>query len=321
MKKPNDDEYMPPGKSVACSSTVSSLNEMIDSSGKKTPSATPLDSSSYDSGAGLTKAEAPSAFATCSAMPPPVRIFRPCTSAMPFTGFLVNICPGPCVNTPSSFTPLYSPTFWKYFQWIREYATELASAVSPAPGSSAMSGRMWRAGVYDAVTYERSTRPSRTASKVPGGADGCFGSIWNFTRPFVTFSTSFAQPCRTTAVMWCWGDTHEDIVSVVCASAGGAAVRTPASAASRSFVTCDMVILLQPVPVAASLESHDPPEPRRLEMSRGHDDRLALQTLHQGPSGLARQLRVHVGAGHPVGLVDLHRAVRRIPQDERSLPL
>src|SRR2546430_3999572 len=127
MKKPNAELYIPPGNSVACSSTVSSLNEMIDSSGKKTPSATPLDSSSYDSGAGLTKAEAPSAFATCSAMPPPVRIFRPCTSAMPFTGFLVNICPGPCVNTPSSFTPLYSPTFWKYFQWIRERSEEHTS--------------------------------------------------------------------------------------------------------------------------------------------------------------------------------------------------
>src|SRR6267378_474381 len=63
MKKPKDEEYIPPGKSVACSSTVSSLKEMMDSS-----------------------------------------------------GFLVNICPGPCVNTPSSLTPLYSPTLWKCFQ-------------------------------------------------------------------------------------------------------------------------------------------------------------------------------------------------------------
>ena len=46
MKKPNAELYMPPGNSVACSSTVSSLNETIDSSGKNTPSATPEFSSS-----------------------------------------------------------------------------------------------------------------------------------------------------------------------------------------------------------------------------------------------------------------------------------
>jgi len=68
-------------------------------------------------------------------------------SARLLIGFLVNICPGPCVKTASSFTPLYSPTGWKYFQWMRENATELISAVPPAPGSSASSGRMWRAGV------------------------------------------------------------------------------------------------------------------------------------------------------------------------------
>ena len=66
---------------------------------------------------------------------------------MPPMGFLVNICPGPCVHTASSFTPLYSPTFWKCFQWMREYATEFTSEVSAIPGSSAISGRMWRAGV------------------------------------------------------------------------------------------------------------------------------------------------------------------------------
>ncbi len=46
MKKPNDELYSPPGKSVAWPITVSSLNEAIDSSGKKTPSATPEFSSS-----------------------------------------------------------------------------------------------------------------------------------------------------------------------------------------------------------------------------------------------------------------------------------
>ena len=46
MKKPNAELYKPPGNSVACSSTVSSLKETIDSSGKNTPSATPDLSSS-----------------------------------------------------------------------------------------------------------------------------------------------------------------------------------------------------------------------------------------------------------------------------------
>jgi hypothetical protein len=68
----------------------------------------------------LTKAEAPIALATASATPPPVRILRPLMSLMLFTAFLVNMCPGPWVNTPSSFTPLYSPTLWKCFQCMRE---------------------------------------------------------------------------------------------------------------------------------------------------------------------------------------------------------
>ena len=71
-------------------------------------------------GAGLTNAEVPSALATASATPPPVRILRPSISLMPATVFLVNICPGPWVHTPSSLTPLYSPSLWKCFQWMRE---------------------------------------------------------------------------------------------------------------------------------------------------------------------------------------------------------
>ena len=87
-------------------------------------------------------------------------------------------------------------------------------------------------------------RPSFTASKVPGGAEGCFGSIVNFTRPFVTLSASFAQPCSTTLVRWCCGDTHEDIVSVVWASAGWAApMMLPTRATSTKFLTFDMVSL------------------------------------------------------------------------------
>src|SRR5919204_2193148 len=46
MKKPNAELYMPPGKTVACCSTVSSLKETMDSKGKNTPSATPELSSS-----------------------------------------------------------------------------------------------------------------------------------------------------------------------------------------------------------------------------------------------------------------------------------
>ena len=52
------------------------------------PSATPDDSSSYDSGAGLTNGEAPSALAAASEMPPPLRIFMPARSATERTGLL-----------------------------------------------------------------------------------------------------------------------------------------------------------------------------------------------------------------------------------------
>jgi hypothetical protein len=58
----------------------------------------------------------------------------------------------------------------------------------------------------------------------------------------VTFSASFAQPCRTTAVTWCCGETHEDIVSVVVCAKAGAAV-APTSAASRANVSFFMQFL------------------------------------------------------------------------------
>src|SRR5207302_9410072 len=91
------------------------------------------------------------------------------------------------------------------------------------------------------VTYEGSTRPSRTASKVPGGADGYLGSIVNFTRPPVAFSTSLAQPCRTLPVRRCCGDTHDDIVSVVvCAGADDTATSTPSAAAITDGIRFDM---------------------------------------------------------------------------------
>ena len=53
-------------------------------------------------------------------MPPPLRTFMPDKSATELTGFLTeNICPGPWVNTPNNFTPLYSLACCKYFQWMR----------------------------------------------------------------------------------------------------------------------------------------------------------------------------------------------------------
>ena len=56
-----------------------------------------------------------------------------------------------------------------------------------------------------------------TASKVPGGAEGCFGSICNLTRPFVAFSTFCAHTASTSLVNECDGGTQLDIVMVVCA--------------------------------------------------------------------------------------------------------
>ena len=53
------------------------MKETIDSDGKNVPSATPEESSSYDSGAGLTNGDAPSSLADASEMPPPVRILSP----------------------------------------------------------------------------------------------------------------------------------------------------------------------------------------------------------------------------------------------------
>src|SRR5205823_13993040 len=38
--------------------------------------------------------------------------------------------------------------------------------------------------------------------------------------------------------------------------------------------------LLEPAPVAAPVEPHDPPESRRLEVSRGHENRFARSEEH-----------------------------------------
>ncbi len=64
------------------------------------------------------------------------------------------------------------------------------------------------------------------------------GSMVSLTRPPVAFSTSLAQPCSTTAVRWCWGETHDDIVSVVvCAIAGDTTAPIRASAVSATLVS------------------------------------------------------------------------------------
>ena len=74
-------------------------------------------------------------------------------------------------------------------------------------------------------------RPSLTASKVPGGAEGCLGSIWNLTRPLVAFSTCSPHTTTTFLVRGWDGDTQLDMVIVVWAVAG---VGRPASEAAAS---------------------------------------------------------------------------------------
>src|SRR5262245_29951363 len=76
---------------------------------------------------------------------------------------------------------------------------------------------------------------------------------------------------------------------------------------------------LDALPVPAALEADDAPEARRLEVPRGHEGLLALEPLDERAPGLSRQVRVHVGARHPVGLVELHGIVRRVAENERAL--
>src|SRR5687767_7802449 len=74
-----------------------------------------------------------------------------------------------------------------------------------------------------------STSPSFTASKVPGGAEGCLGSIWILMRPLVAFSTFSPQTTTTFLVRGWVGDTQLDMVSVVWAVAE---IGSPASEAT-----------------------------------------------------------------------------------------
>src|SRR5437870_13305478 len=78
---------------------------------------------------------------------------------------------------------------------------------------------------------------------------------------------------------------------------------------------------LEDLPIATTLKAHDLAEAGRLEVSGRHDDLLALQTLHEDASSVTRHLRIHVRARDPVRLVELHRVVGGVSQDERALAL
>src|SRR5690606_37833321 len=92
-----------------------SLKDVTDSSGKKVPSITPVDSSSNDSGAALSVVFQPMALDSWLMLPPPIRNFNEAASAEEVTGFLtLKMTPGPWVNTPSTFTPRCSPKGAKY---------------------------------------------------------------------------------------------------------------------------------------------------------------------------------------------------------------
>src|SRR4029078_10428689 len=86
-----------------------------------------------------------------------------------------------------------------------------------------------RSSVYLSVAEETPTSPSLTASKVPGAAEGCLGSICSLTRPLVAFSTFCAQALSTSLVSRCDGGTQVDIVRVVSAAATVVHVAKPAT--------------------------------------------------------------------------------------------
>ncbi|EWS58571.1 hypothetical protein Y695_04689 [Hydrogenophaga sp. T4] len=86
-----------------------------DSSGKKVPSITPVDSSSKESVAGLSVVFQPMSLESSLMLPPPMRNLSLPASAALVTGCLtVKMMPGPCVNTASTLTPRCSPSGAKY---------------------------------------------------------------------------------------------------------------------------------------------------------------------------------------------------------------
>src|SRR5262245_11045702 len=77
----------------------------------------------------------------------------------------------------------------------------------------------------------------------------------------------------------------------------------------------------QAAPVAAAVQADDAAVPGRREVSRGYQDLLALQPIQERLARLPGEVGVHVGARHPVRLLELERRVSGISEDERALPL
>src|SRR5688572_4971174 len=77
--------------------------------------------------------------------------------------------------------------------------------------------------------------------------------------------------------------------------------------------------ILHSAPVAAAVETNDATEAGGLEVAGGHEDLLALESVDEGAARLAREVRIHVRSRDPVRLLDLHRTVVGVAQDERAV--
>src|SRR5580765_6227173 len=73
---------------------------------------------------------------------------------------------------------------------------------------------------------------------------------------------------------------------------------------------------LEPAPVALPFQAHDAAEAGCLEVAGRDEDLLALEPLDERAPRLARQLRVHVRARDPVRLLELHRGMGGIAENE-----
>src|SRR5258708_3773822 len=97
------------------------------------------------------------------------------------------------------------------------------------------------------------------------------------------------------------------------------ALRGTAVEGRRTCADGPLSSLLEPAPVALPFQTDDAAEAGRLEVAGRDEDLLALEPLDERPPRLARQLRVHVRARDPVGLLELHRRVRGVAPDEFPL--